>query len=98
MDHVERIGAVDALVLFPVAGVGAGQAAQHHQPRHEAWIGVRFAGLDKLVYLIGHGERVPRLGRGFADRLHRSVQAGENFGGEKQSLFALHGIVKLTNS
>ena len=47
----------------------------------------------KLVYLIGHGERVPRLGRGFADRLHRSVQAGENFGGEKQSLFALHGFI-----
>ena len=62
VDHVERIGAVDALVLFPVAGVGAGQAAQHHQPRHEAWIGVRFAGADKLVYLIGHGERVPRRG------------------------------------
>ena len=25
--------------------------------------------------------------------LHRPVQAGENFGGEKQSLFALHGFI-----
>ena len=40
----------------------------------------------KLVYLIGKGETPLRRGRGVADRLHRSVQAGENFGGEKQSL------------
>ena len=79
MDHVERIGAVDALVLFPVAGVGAGQAAQHHQPRHEAWIGVRFAGDDKLVYLIGAGEVVNCLGRSVAEHLHRSTQAAERF-------------------
>ena len=31
---------------MPGAGVGAGQGAQHHEPRHETEIGVRFAGLD----------------------------------------------------
>ena len=53
--HDERVGAVDALVLFAVAGVGAGQAAQRHHPRHETEIGFRFAGRDKLVHLIGIG-------------------------------------------
>ena len=43
-------------------GVGTGQAAQHHQPRHEAQIGVRFAGRNKLVHLVGLGEVVERLG------------------------------------
>ena len=60
-------GPLTRLVLKPVAGVGAGQGAQRHHPRHEAQIGVRFAGLDKLVHLIGLGEVVQRLGRGFAD-------------------------------
>ncbi len=50
-----------------VAGVGAGQAAQRQQPRHEAEIGVRFAAPDKLVHLIGLGEVVQRLGRCFAE-------------------------------
>ena len=59
--HVEPVRAVDALVLVLVAGVGAGQAAQHHHPCHEAEIGVRFAGSDKLVHLIGNGEASPRL-------------------------------------
>ena len=31
-----RIRAVDALVLEPIAGVGAGQGAQRQHPRHEA--------------------------------------------------------------
>ena len=56
--------APDTLVFFVVAGVGAGQAAQCHHPRHEAEIGVRFAGRDELVYLVGLGEVVQRLGRG----------------------------------
>ena len=66
-------------VLVPVAGVGTGQAAQHQQPRHEAQVGVRFAGRNKLVHLGGLGEVVPRLRRGVADRLNRSVQAAEGF-------------------
>ena len=36
----------------------------------EAQIGVRFAGRDKLIHLIGLGEVVARLGRSVADRLH----------------------------
>ena len=48
--HVERGRPVDALVLFPLPRVGAGQAAQHHQPRHEAQIGIRFAGRN-MVHL-----------------------------------------------
>ena len=51
-------------ILKPVAGVGAGQAAQRHHPRHEPQIGIRLTGLDKLVHLVGLGEVVPRLGRG----------------------------------
>ena len=35
-----------------VAGVGAGQAAQRHQPRYETEIGVCFAGRDQRVHLI----------------------------------------------
>ena len=77
--HIERIRAVGALIPNPVAGVGAGQAAQRHHPRHETEIGVRFAGRNKQVHLIGLGEVVPRLGRGFADRWHRRViQAGDD--------------------
>ena len=49
---------------MPVARVGAGQRAERHQPRHKAEIGVRFAGRNKLVHLIGLGEVVLRLGRG----------------------------------
>ena len=72
------------LVLFPVAGVGAGQTAQGHHPRHEAEIGVRFAGRDELVHLIGKSEAPPRLGRGFAERLDRAGQIGQGFGNRNQ--------------
>ena len=78
-DHVELVRPVDALVLFPVAGVAPGQRAQRHRAAHEAQIGVRFAGRDKLVHLIGHGEVVLCLRRGIADRLHRPVQAADDF-------------------
>ena len=71
-DHVERRGSVDPLVLFAVAGVGAGQRAERHRPPHEAPVGVRFAGADKLVHLIGKGEVVPRLGRGVVGCLDRA--------------------------
>ena len=67
--HPQCIGAVAADIFFPVAWVGSGQGAQRHHPRHEASLGVRFAGPDELAHLIGNGEASPRLGRGFADRL-----------------------------
>ena len=37
-------------------GLVRGAAAQRQQPRHKAPVGVRFAGPDKSVYLIGKGE------------------------------------------
>ena len=54
--------------------VAAGQAAQHHEPRHEAQIGVCIAGRNELVHLVGLSEVVPRLGRGLEVFLHRPVQ------------------------
>ncbi len=60
-------------------GRGAGQRAQRQQPRRETELGVRFAGPDKLIHLIGLGEVVPHLGRGVAERRHRLVQATEGF-------------------
>ena len=84
---------MDALVLKAVAGVGAGQAAQRHQPRHEAESGVRFAGRDKLVHLVGLGEVVERLGRGVADRLDRPVQVGDDLTDRNQlPALTLHGF------
>ena len=41
---------------------GTAAAAQRHRAAHETEIGVRFAGRDKLVYLVGLGEVVVRLG------------------------------------
>ena len=91
--HVERVRAVDALVLKPVAGVGARQRAQRHHPRHEAPVGVRFAGRDKLVHLIGLSEVVHRLGRGVADRLQRAIQIGQGFtDGNQLAALTLHGL------
>ena len=78
-DHVEREGAVLSLVLKAVAGVGAGQGAQRHHSRHETEIRVRFAGPDQLVYLIGEGEAPPRRWWGFAERLDRAWQIGDDF-------------------
>ena len=90
--HNELVRPVDAPVFFPVAGVGAWHLP-HHQPRHEAQIGVRFAGPDKLVYLIESGEVVERLRRGFADRGHRPAQVGENFANGNQAVaLTLHGF------
>ena len=91
-DHVEREGAVDALVLFPVAGVAPGQRAQRHRASHETEIGVRFAGRDKLVYLIGNGEASPRRWWGFAERLDGAAQIGEGItdGNQPAVSFTLH--------
>ena len=91
--------AVDALVLVLLSGVGAGQATQRHQPHHEAKIGVRFAGLDQLVHLIGLGEVMPRLGRGFVEFLYGSTRAGEGFpNGNQPVSFARHGLSRFALS
>ena len=50
------------LYWWRLPGSVPGQAAQRHQPRHETEIGVRFAGPDKLVHLIGLGEVVQAWG------------------------------------
>ena len=42
-DHDEGIRAVAPDILCLVAGIGPGQRAQRHQPRHETHVGVRFA-------------------------------------------------------
>ena len=78
---------------MPVAGVGAGQAAQHHHPRHEAEIRVRFAGRNKLIHLIEAGEVVNRLGRGVAELFHRPVQIRDGFLDGNQAVpFARHAF------
>ena len=61
--HDELVWSVLTLVLMPVTGIGAGQAAQRQQPRHEAEIGVCFTGPDKLAHLIESCEVVAGLGR-----------------------------------
>ena len=92
-DHVKREGAVLSLVLKAVAGVGAGQGAQRHRPRHEASFGVRFAGRDKLVHLIGEGEASPRRWWGFAERLDRAGQIGDDCSnGNQLAALTLHGF------
>ena len=66
---------------------------ERHHTRHEAPIGVRFAGPCELVYLIGEGEVAQRLGRGFAEFLHRAVQIGQGFTDRNQlAAFTLHGF------
>ena len=70
-----------------------GRLHKGHHPRLKTEIGVRFAGRDMLVHLIGLGEVVQRLGRGFAERLHRPVQAAEDFPDRDQAaLFTLYGL------
>ena len=60
---------------------------------HEAQIGVRFAGGNKLVHLIGLGEVVARLGRSVAERRHRPAQIREGFSNGNQSVaLTLHGL------
>ena len=51
------------------------------------------AGPDKLVHLVGLGEVVARLGRGFADRLDRAAQAADDFTyGNQIAALTLHGL------
>ena len=64
--------AVDALVLKPVAGVGARQRTQREQPRHEAQLGVGLARGDELrrnTDQPGRARPPPRPG-GAAGRRH----------------------------
>ena len=75
-DQGER--AVDALVLIPVAGIGAGQGTQHHQPRHETRVGVGQGGSHELLHLVEAGEMAACLGRGFVERLHEPLPARED--------------------
>ena len=66
---------------------------ERHHPGHETEIGIRFAGPNQLVHLIGLGEVVPRLGRGVADRLDRPVQPTEDLtNGNQPASFTLHGF------
>ena len=92
--HDERERPVDALILRPVAGVGARQGAERHCARHETEIGVRFAGADKLVHLSGKGEAsLCRLGWGFAERLDRAGQIGDDFSNRNQlAALTLHAL------
>ena len=60
------------------------------QPRHEAEIGVRFAGSDQLAHLIGKGEVMPRLGRGLGECLHGPVQTGDNFSDGNHAVSSTH--------
>ena len=76
--HDQGVGAVDPLVLQPAARVGAGQGTQCHQPRHEAEIGVRFAGPDQLVHLIEAGEVAPRLGEDARSAFTSPSRAGKS--------------------
>ena len=62
--HPERVRSVAPDVLFPVPWIGARQAAQRQQPRHEPKIGVCLARLDELIDLVKTGEMVPRVVRG----------------------------------
>ena len=92
--HDQGVGAVAANVLFPVAGVGAGQAAQRHQPSHEAQIRVRFAGPCELVYLIEAGEMLLCRLRHSAERLGRAGQIGDDFTDRNQlAALTLHGFI-----
>ena len=52
----------------------------------------RFAGPDKPVYLIGHGEAPPRRWWGFAERRH-VIQAGDDLADRNQlAALTLHGL------
>ena len=78
---------------MPVAGIGAGQAAQHHHPRHEAEIGVRFAGRDKLVHLIGWVKWCNAWGEASRIAATGPLQIGQGFtDGNQLAAFTLHGL------
>ena len=71
---IQRVGAVDALELKPVAGVAAGQGTQRQQSCHKAHVGVGFAGLYEPVHLIEAGEVVHLLWRGLESFFHLPIQ------------------------
>ena len=83
--HDQGVGAVDALVLKLATRVGAGQGTQHHQPRHETEIGVRFTGSNQKVHLVKAGEVVASLRRIFPEHLHEPFPARDASPGSSQS-------------
>ena len=82
-------GPLARLYWCRLPGLVRGKRAERHHSRHEAQIGVRFAGRDKLVHLIGLGEVVARLGRSVAERRHRPAQIRESFSNGNQLAVAL---------
>ena len=87
-------GPLTRLYWCRLPGLIRGRRAQRHQPRHEAEIGVRFAGRNKLVHLVEAGEVVQRLRRGVADRLHRPVQTRYDFrNGNQAAVLTLHAFI-----
>ena len=70
--------------------VGPKGGAERHRASHETEIGVRFAGPNQLVHLIGNGEAPPRLGRDVADRLHRAAHTGEGITDRNQTVSFTH--------
>ena len=63
-DHPERVRPVAPDELFPLPWIGARQAAQREQTRHEPDISLCLARADELRHLVEAGEVVPRLWRG----------------------------------
>ena len=57
-DHPERVRPVAPDELFPVPWIGARQATQREQTRHEPDIGLRLARADELRHLVEAGEVV----------------------------------------
>ena len=63
---MSRVRGRDTKPELFVSWIGARQAAQREQPRHEPDISLRLARADELRHLVEAGEVVPRLGRGGA--------------------------------
>ena len=97
-NHDQLVGTVDALVLKPVAGVGARQTTQREQPRHETHLGVRVARGDELVDLVELREVSASLGRAFSARGRRDVwqvDTGDQLAdGHEPSSFTFHTFVR----
>ena len=91
--------AVASDVLKPVAWVGARQAAQREQPRHEADLRIGFARLHELRHLVEACEGTSRWRRvgavsqgaiaGERDRLGDVAERNESVSCTRQSLVLL---------
>ena len=89
-------GPLTRLYWTPVAGVGARQAAQCYCAGHEAEIGVRFTGRNKLVYLIGLGE-APLCQSCALERLDRAGQIGQGFTDGNQAVLFAHHVLSFSH-